>query len=175
MDPFLSFNLVIEVLFFSSQRSAHRDNCPTTSFNLVIEVLFFSSRDVFIHSFAARKFQSRNRGSFLFKGNRIVWATRANSSFNLVIEVLFFSRTTYRRIEDPPSSEFQSRNRGSFLFKWCAACSWWMARHCFNLVIEVLFFSSGSVSTDYYRVVIARFQSRNRGSFLFKWKSVLPS
>ena len=61
-------------------------------FNLVIEVLFFSSSLSTAPRVRASSFQSRNRGSFLFKSKRANRSTAGNSGFNLVIEVLFFSR-----------------------------------------------------------------------------------
>ena len=113
-----SFNLVIEVLFFSRPSPARRKPWSPTSFNLVIEVLFFSSRWTWWHGRAGLEFQSRNRGSFLFKGFACLRATG------------FFA--------------FQSRNRGSFLFKGVEPRQAPMYRcYRFNLVIEVLFFSSG--------------------------------
>ena len=115
------FNLVIEMLFFSSahpmQFIRHFGICQ--GFNLVIEMLFFS-----------RAASERYRLSWipvfrfnlviemLFFSRMSVWSPRVlKLSFNLVIEMLFFSRQrTYRngkRIKIP----FQSRNRDAFLFK----------------------------------------------------------
>ena len=67
------FNLVIEVLFFSSIGGGGYEFRHQYSFNLVIEVLFFS-RDYYggAESLPIVRFQSRNRGSFLFKLG--VWA-----------------------------------------------------------------------------------------------------
>ena len=63
----------------------------SVSFNLVIEVLLISSASVFLKRPVCRMFQSRNRGSFDFKG-----------------AVLLL------KVGD---KLFQSRNRGSFDFK----------------------------------------------------------
>ena len=90
-------------------------------------------------------FQSRNRGSFDFKGK------------DLSI------------LKGIPLS-FQSRNRGSFDFKKDS----WKASNIsdvfgFNLVIEVLLISSQI--TCYLEMFYIKFQSRNRGSFDFKCSS----
>ena len=142
-----SFNLVIEMLFFSSLTTRICGvMCVGVSFNLVIEMLFFSSCHFGNTSSAAspdsKSFQSRNRDAFLFKfghqnfRNEIVW------SFNLVIEMLFFSSPSVSKMKSQ-SFKFQSRNRDAFLFKpkfQGVSCS--LDPGSFNLVIEMLFFSS---------------------------------
>ena len=66
-------------------------------------------------------FQSRNRGSFDFKGytplHRIAKPT---IRFNLVIEVLLISRAYKDTVLGCADLLFQSRNRGSFDFKRAA-------------------------------------------------------
>ena len=126
METDAGFNLVIEVLFFSSLRSDSDNYCVGFScFNLVIEVLFFSRYGTFTRmSFGVSLFQSRNRGSFLFKQIMSVATSLLKScGFNLVIEVLFFSRLSLfvRGGLGLSAETFQSRNRGSFLFKLTSA------------------------------------------------------
>ena len=114
-------------------------------------------------------FQSRNRGSFLFKSLGLsVLDTHRSTGFNLVIEVLFFSRTP-DFVDDPDADAilFQSRNRGSFLFKFDPR------KVC---IMNAMFQSRnrGSFLFKCQRVKgeneHGRFQSRNRGSFLFKFE-----
>ena len=87
-------------------------------------------------------FQSRNRGSFDFKGHPHRDLFRPSQGFNLVIEVLLISS---EYIEEALISDvkFQSRNRGSFDFK------------------------SRKLSNNGFNTFW--FQSRNRGSFDFKF------
>ena len=63
-------------------------------FNLVIEMLFFSSANtgLAVISYDSFKlFQSRNRDAFLFKWRCVDAQDTRIVSFNLVIEMLFFS------------------------------------------------------------------------------------
>ena len=114
----MSFNLVIEILFFSSSPRWHA-SLVFSSFNLVIEILFFSSASSRILPTRILKFQSRNRDTFLFKNT---FSFEDTESINIV-------------------AMFQSRNRDTFLFKlsWLSLVRIRLA--CFNLVIEILFFS----------------------------------
>ena len=112
-------------------------------FNLVIEVLLVSSIGGDPASgVGGDAFQSRNRGSFGFKGKCTkTTPLLVNYRFNLVIEVLLVSRASpsyHRSI----AYQFQSRNRGSFDFK----------RGGFNMT----------------EVEGHEFRSRNRGSFDFR-------
>ena len=68
-DFWASFNLVIEVLLFSTKSTRHLQADAHTSFNLVIEVLLFST------------FPWQNSHAII----------GIPFSFNLVIEVLLFS------------------------------------------------------------------------------------
>ena len=86
-------------------------------FNLVIEVLFFSSSKERYTTARKAMFQSRNRGSFLFKQGQGEtenvrqrrFQSRNRGSF-LFKSLVFFPNSTSEHL-------FQSRNRGSFLFK----------------------------------------------------------
>ena len=198
------FNLVIEVLFFSSFALHRLWVCLFYRFNLVIEVLFFSSTDLLHQRRGINVFQSRNRGSFLFKLKRDFWHNWHRESFNLVIEVLFFSSRwidTYGKDEScfnlvievlffssfgkrlqttPRHCLFQSRNRGSFLFKVCTQPVRWYGWILFQSRNRGSFLFKPSTST--LRIPLSVFQSRNRGSFLFKptfspmaIHSILPS
>ena len=72
-------------------------------------------------------------------------------------------------ISNDPSSVFQSRNRGSFDFKPRVPCPSGTYGHLsFNLVIEVLLISRQIVSPSEQPPEFL-FQSRNRGSFDFKF------
>ncbi len=142
--PYLCFNLVIEILFFSSStaqygrlplsflfQSRNRDTflfkiilsiskSPlVVRFNLVIEILFFSSlrQTAPMQRLTLNLFQSRNRDTFLFKGAEAYLANVRNF-------------------------KFQSRNRDTFLFKSFALLLVRFVPTGFNLVIEILFFSS---------------------------------
>ena len=88
------------------------------------------------------QFQSRNRGSFDFKGSRSRWHHRfVRHGFNLVIEVLLISSPQGDVAHRNIPFWFQSRNRGSFDFK-CSVVSFAQRLLCrFNLVIEVLLIS----------------------------------
>ena len=163
------FNLVIEVLFFSSRRGTRPASCHCSRFNLVIEVLFFSSVPLpACNSILAIMFQSRNRCSFLFKEDIPVYDESALEGwFQSRNRGSFLFKTTSRQRRPPHIQAFQSRNRGSFLFKLyslypCAR----IKEGCFNLVIEVLFFSR--LLEPCCNLIVSWFQSRNRGSFLFK-------
>ena len=61
-------------------------------FNLVIEMLFFSSWTPLFARMPEKEFQSRNRDAFLFKATAKAHNKRVHMGFNLVIEMLFFSR-----------------------------------------------------------------------------------
>ncbi len=89
-------------------------------------------------------FQSRNRGSFDFK-----------------LIPPFVSRA---------SIKFQSRNRGSFDFKFMVVSLVYQNSCGFNLVIEVLLISSWTNPSNAFPRGTPMFQSRNRGSFDFKFK-----
>ena len=80
---------------------------------------------------ASITFQSRNRGSFGFKGN--FW-------YQLAIR----------------ASSFQSRNRGSFGFKLMDLRLPFPLNASFNLVIEVLLVSS-IISQTIYILIVSRF------------------
>ena len=114
-----SFNLVIEILFFSRQIvHAELVQAVGRGFNLVIEILFFSRCSTSFVKAMVWRFQSRNRDTFLFKP---ITSTISPSMLWL----------------------FQSRNRDTFLFKASRSASpIKQYRHRFNLVIEILFFSS---------------------------------
>ncbi len=86
-----SFNLVIEILFFSSPIPNTDPTMKTVRFNLVIEILFFSSMQTLFDTAGISEFQSRNRDTFLFKSHNCCCCRSSLSSFNLVIEILFFS------------------------------------------------------------------------------------
>ena len=141
--PMQRFNLVIEVLFFSSA-SQLCIRMLTICFNLVIEVLFFSSLRVTADCLYFEPFQSRNRGSFLFKPSmdtddpniRGLFQSRNRGSF-------LFKYKAKKKHCSSFYTAFQSRNRGSFLFKLDGiAMQASIDRYLgFNLVIEVLFFS----------------------------------
>ena len=115
------FNLVIEILFFSSYAELLGKSRCCASFNLVIEILFFSSIPnlKFLRQLEYFWFQSRNRDTFLFKKSVPNAPSTQRARFNLVIEILFFSRQ-----ENLPESA---------------------PAVCFNLVIEILFFSSSEL------------------------------
>ena len=86
-------------------------------FNLVIEVLLISRETAFESARLAAVFQSRNRGSFDFKGDGTVgnplgvnlFQSRNRGSFDFKGSIHCESRFTL--------IQFQSRNRGSFDFK----------------------------------------------------------
>jgi hypothetical protein len=134
-------------------------------------------------------FQSRNRGSFLFKVNRghelkfiAEFQSRNRGSF------LFKSKNPQAKPERPtqtstPSADltrkFQSRNRGSFLFKTfekrAAIVGQRNARFVCRSPMSWILFQSRNRGSFLFKVnrghelkFIAEFQSRNRGSFLFK-------
>ena len=89
---FARFNLVIEVLLISSVRIGVK-RATLYRFNLVIEVLLISRPSgSTMRSVGSILFQSRNRGSFDFKGRVAAPRPRVILSFNLVIEVLLISR-----------------------------------------------------------------------------------
>ena len=135
------FNLVIEVLFFSRQGGLVI-KLPCQSFQSRNRGSFLFKIGLRLFAMPTEQsFQSRNRGSFLFKGTKLDVFIAPVDSFNLVIEVLFFSRPARRKGKAP-------------------------RRNSFNLVIEVLFFSRSCVWVS--SLFSAGFQSRNRGSFLFK-------
>ena len=114
----ISFNLVIEILFFSSIHSSVSSLYFRICFNLVIEILFFS-RD------APTMPQLRTAFCFNLVIEILFFSSPLHEiyirccrlrCFNLVIEILFFSRTLAgARIRT--SIQFQSRNRDTFLFK----------------------------------------------------------
>ena len=139
------FNLVIEVLFVSSQCLFYLTMPKLMSFNLVIEVLVVSSRG-FLRT-SSLLIVSFNLVIEVLVVSRKCPApqifSRADSSFNLVIEVLVVSSLgyTFRRMGTP--FPFQSRNRGTCRFK---------------ATEEVV-----SVERQ-----LLRFQSRNRGTCRFK-------
>ena len=163
-----SFNLVIEMLFFSSYDRRGYRQISLSGFNLVIEMLFFSRvRNELGTVKETTTFQSRNRDAFLFKSVQRLRVRSVRYRFNLVIEMLFFSRATICVPGTASSNMFQSRNRDAFLFKGQTGRQssiggyipfqsrnrdaflfklWKMALiltqlWCFNLVIEMLFFS----------------------------------
>ena len=88
------------------------------SFNLVIEILFFSSYATTGAIPTGYAFQSRNRDTFLFKSADSESSDADIAGFNLVIEILFFSSNSLRQLEDYEATGFQSRNRDTFLFKY---------------------------------------------------------
>ena len=167
-----SFNLVIEVLFFSSQMCPVmwlRKRFPFQSRNrgsFLFKLFPIANRPNFVWMF-----QSRNRGSFLFK-EKCLYANRIPlNGFNLVIEVLFFSRE-YPRIDTrEPKPEFQSRNRGSFLFKTQFRCDALHFLQQFQSRNRGSFLFKATPQLPWMRSV--EFQSRNRGSFLFKEDAVI--
>ena len=138
-----SFNLVIEILFVSSQHSTCLVNfIGMHSFNLVIEILFVSSPPPPLERNEFNSFQSRNRDTFRFKWKEVSdqHGTR-RESFNLVIEILFVSSVIGGNAAGL-SDEFQSRNRDTFRFKIMVDILTHLLRLSFNLVIEILFVSS---------------------------------
>ena len=113
-------------------------------------------------------FQSRNRGSFDFKGSFWEFIQGTQRYFNLVIEVLLISSDEAHAMKNDKST-FQSRNRGSFDFKGKHHRIVYRSHsNYFNLVIEVLLISS-IISRWRMRNGRGTFQSRNRGSFDFKY------
>ena len=137
-------------------------------------------------------FQSRNRGSFLFKAVTTS-ISRLQTGFNLVIEVLFFSRRRNPIRWLLLMKGFNLVIEVLFFSRGFAGSGYVFPMGGFNLVIEVLFFSSGLKPRGYalrvscFNLVIEvlffssawgrrlcvmrhgrKFQSRNRGSFLFK-------
>ncbi len=112
------FNLVIEILFFSSRLFLRMLISHWVCFNLVIEILFFSRWRHPDLQGDHNEFQSRNRDTFLFK-------------------------TACEKRLPKALSLFQSRNRDTFLFKSNSRSAEREPNtFCFNLVIEILFFSS---------------------------------
>ena len=117
--PEYSFNLVIEILFFSRKRG--------DAFSSAFAVMFQSrNRDTFLFkgdtgggTIAVSGFQSRNRDTFLFKSNSCPSRCPfSHLSFNLVIEILFFSSAPLKTPSVKSlNCKFQSRNRDTFLFK----------------------------------------------------------
>ena len=164
-----SFNLAIEILFFSSHASSICSRVTSDCFNLAIEILFFSRCVSAMKVLVNITFQSRNRDTFLFKmrvgyegfgqyhvsisqsryfsfqGVPIYFYIQDEMRFNLAIEILFFSSKPIA-FSAALRNWFQSRNRDTFLFKW--------------VVFE-----------PKYRVPTL-FQSRNRDTFLFKRNSM---
>ena len=195
-----SFNLVIEMLFFSSIyfqatveivgtmfQSRNRDaflfklgvqsakHPEPVGFNLVIEMLFFSSERIAYESVLLDMRFNLVIEMLFFSSNIIVGLIEWwNGGFNLVIEMLFFSSDSVASTHSIWGQWFQSRNRDAFLFKF-----FWIARavrcgNCFNLVIEMLFFSSPSAWKSEASQSF-RFQSRNRDAFLFKAASAIAT
>ena len=119
MNLFTCFNLVIEMLFFSSReevglagttvlfQSRNRD-----AFLFKRPLLFF-----WLTQWLLLMFQSRNRDAFLFKETATSLTLKGFQSFNLVIEMLFFSSGYGITLPSPGIHTFQSRNRDAFLFK----------------------------------------------------------
>ena len=140
------FNLVIESLIFSRISVSVCFEKPPKCFNLVIESLIFSrGKRLFRDGYSERKFQSRNRESYLFKVSYRVRYHTLITCFNLVIESLIFSRIRFaKRLHKSRMDAFQSRNRESYLFKVeCYTCYGFTESR-------------------------SEFQSRNRESYLFK-------
>ena len=91
-----------DAFLFKSNKIAGGMGTKTKGFNLVIEMLFFSSeRRDRTDAWADRWFQSRNRDAFLFKSSRRLKSARSQWSFNLVIEMLFFSSILRCRRRQP--------------------------------------------------------------------------
>ena len=114
-------------------------------FNLVIEILFFSSVDCEIVHTTDIMFQSRNRDTFLFK---IIGecGQAMEAAFQSRNRDTFLFKRDFTDIFLKCKGVFQSRNRDTFLFK---SVQDWDENYLivrFNLVIEILFFSRVSVS-----------------------------
>ena len=128
-------------------------------FNLVIEELLFSRRSASCGSRCRVVFQSRNRGTSLFKLITLGGYRHDSEGFNLVIEVLLFSSHGNSQNGGLLMSDlFQSRNRGTSLFKKLYRVPTAGQHLGFNLVIEVLLFSSVTnelVTRKGYRVSIS--------------------
>ena len=137
-------------------------------FNLVIEILFFSSP--FFYIILCRlpdMFQSRNRDTFLFKPSRSRQTQRCRlPCFNLVIEILFFSSQKWDS-RARPFVAFQSRNRDTFLFKsFIVRWSGVYPAQFQSRNRDTFLFKSSLCSI--FSTRISMFQSRNRDTFLFK-------
>ena len=143
-----------------------------SGFNLAIEVLFFSSATRCTLDITYLLFQSRNRGTFLFKNLVSIQRGMRDNLFVSISQSRYFSfqdprnngkdsrgypvdvsisQSRYFSFQDINHAVrrfgqalFQSRNRGTFLFK------------------------QAYVSADSHKSLQSLFQSRNRGTFLFK-------
>ncbi len=112
-----SFNLVIEILFFSRLEAWLATGATQQCFNLVIEILFFSSIPGISGGICWISFNLVIEILFF---SSMITAARQNAravSFNLVIEILFFSSSAKGHIKKVAKPAFQSRNRDTFLFK----------------------------------------------------------
>ena len=112
-------------------------------FNLVIEMLFFSSiraqrRAVGDQPF---KFQSRNRDAFLFKDGSPCDRARRSDQFQSRNRDAFLFKFKVAALGLGLFIQFQSRNRDAFLFKCVGTGGPHIELNSFNLVIEMLFFS----------------------------------
>ena len=138
------FNLVIEVLLFSTQ------TVPSQSSDLDIPFqsrnrgssLFNPTNPYWSFLALSAMFQSRNRGSSLFNTIVRTLSNRKESCFNLVIEVLLFSTI------NPATHRCRAHDRFNLVIE-VLLFSTSVNRpnpdansFCFNLVIEVLLFST---------------------------------
>ena len=140
-------------------------------FNLVIEMLFFSShvRDRLPGGYL--QFQSRNRDAFLFKPSAFVIDAGTSSMFQSRNRDAFLFKAIIMHKPKRGFLWFQSRNRDAFLFKFSGSGETGSTALSFNLVIEMLFFSRRRRDRD-TDADTSGFQSRNRDAFLFKLKSL---
>ena len=116
---YISFNLGIEYLLFSSMRESASRVMWCGCFNLGIEYLLFSRQDWFEQTAENFVPVSISESSiFSFQGASAKnWVRQHGIRFNLGIEYLLFSRKELSKRERLARVEFQSRNRVSSLFK----------------------------------------------------------
>ena len=104
--------------FLFKRGLSHRPQAQTGhGFNLVIEMLFFSSCDWCENWIASVLFQSRNRDAFLFKIVVSVTLYDTDISFQSRNRDAFLFKVQWHTWRWRILNLFQSRNRDAFLFK----------------------------------------------------------
>ena len=157
-----------DAFLFKSVPAYSQSSDSTVSFNLVIEMLFFSSRYTEpLCDNTNRMFQSRNRDAFLFKLRRFLMSSTIPIGFNLVIEMLFFS-SDVPGAPEAPFLLFQSRNRDAFLFKPQADDPYFSVISFQSRNRDAFLFKDIRHLSSWKLITIEWFQSRNRDAFLFK-------
>ena len=119
------------------------------------------------NGYSTRKFQSRNRDAFRFKGGQDLGSIHRSISFQSRNRDAFRFKKSPTTLSKVNVALFQSRNRDAFRFK-LKGWQIWTASHYFgfNLGIEMLFVSRASLICR--RWCYQEFQSRNRDAFRFK-------